>query len=272
MHVGILVPVDENFENKVSIVKKIGFKSGQISIWDMSMYTKECAEHIQNICSDFDFEITSLWCGWSGPVDWYYPAMYTTLGLVPAWLRNQRMIDLMDGAAFGNLLGIEDIVTHIGYIPDNPLDENYIGIVNALTVIGTELKKNGQRLLFETGEELPVTLVQMMKATGLDNLGVNLDPANLILSGRANAVEALNYFGPYFMRMHAKDALRPVPGELHGVEVPVGKGHANFPELIKILKSLGYDGEITIEREGVDDEIWIKDISEAKVYLEGLIG
>ena len=271
MRVGILVPWDEGFEERVGIVKNIGFRSGQVSIWDMSMYTNEGAEHLKNICADYDFEVTSLWCGWSGPVDWSYPGMYSTLGLVPAWLRNQRMIDLMDGAAFGNMLGIKDIVTHIGYIPDNPFDENYIAIVNALTVIGTELKKNGQRLLFETGEELPVTLVQMMKATGLDNLGVNLDPANLIQSGRANAVEALNYFGPYFMSMHAKDALRPEPGEPHGVEVPIGEGHANFPELIRILKSMGYAGEITIEREGVSDDVWKDDIAAAKYYLEGLI-
>jgi len=125
--------------------------------------------------------------------------------------------------------------------------------------------------LFETGEELPVTLVQMMKATGCDNLGVNLDPANLILTGRANAVDALNYFGPFLMGMHAKDALRPEPGEPHGEEVPIGKGHANFPELIRILKSMGYDGEITIEREGVSGEEWENDLAAAKTYLEGII-
>ena len=272
MHVGILVPWGSDFEEKVKKVKSLGFRSGQVSIWDMKAYTEDNAEKIKAVSAANDFEFTSLWCGWSGPVDWYYPGMYSTLGLVPVWLRNQRMIDLMNGAAFGRLLGIKDIVTHIGYIPDNPSDENYIGITNALHVIGTELKKYGQRLLFETGEELPVTLVQMMKATGLDNLGVNLDPANLILSGRANAVDALNYFGPFFMRMHAKDALRPEPGEPHGIEVPIGEGHANFPELINILKKIGYNDEITIEREGVDDDIWESDIAAAKAYLEGLIG
>ena len=271
MRVGILIPFGADFEEKVKKVRSIGFISGQVSIWDMSAYNVDNADKMKAICSANDFKVTSLWGGWSGPRDWTYPGMYTTLGLVPAWLRNQRMIDLMNGAAFGRLLGIKDIVTHIGYIPDSPFDENYIGITHALATIGSELKMHGQRLLFETGEELPVTLVQMMKETGLDNLGVNLDPANLILSGRANAVDALNYFGPYFMSMHAKDALRPKPGEPHGIEVPVGEGHANFPELINIIKKLGYDGEITIEREGVDDEVWEADIAAAKTYLEKLI-
>jgi len=272
MRVGILVPGEGDFAAKIKKVRSIGFRSGQVSIWDMSLYTEAFAEKMKAICAENDFEIMSLWCGWSGPVDWTYPGMYATLGLVPAWLRNQRMNDLMNGAAFGCLLGIKDIVTHIGYIPDNPFCDDYLGVTNALSVIGTELKKHGQRLLFETGEELPVTLVQMMKATGLDNLGVNLDPANLTTSGRANAVDALTYFGPFLMGMHAKDGLRPKPGEAHGEEVPIGQGHANFPELIRILKEIGFDNDVVIEREGVSDDVWENDIAGAKAYLEALIG
>jgi len=274
MRVGILVPWDGDIgsiEPKIKKVRSMGFCCGQISIWNISAYTEDTARILKTVCADNGFEITSLWCGWSGPVDWYYPGMYTTLGLVPAWLRNHRMNDLLEGAWFGRLLGVKDIVTHIGYIPDNPFDENYQGILNTLKAIGSELHKYGQRFLFETGEELPVTLVQMMKKTGLDNLGVNLDPANLILSGRANAVEALTYFGTYLMGMHAKDAVRPEPGEAFGEEVPIGKGHANFPELINIMKKIGYDGDIVIEREGVSEDIWEDDVAAAKAYLEGLI-
>ena len=271
MRVGILVTGEGDIEGKIRKVKSVGFDFGQISVWDMSLHSEEYAQKIKAICAANNFEVTSLWCGWSGPVDWTYPGMYSTLGLVPAWLRERRMNDLMDGADLGRLLGIRDIVTHIGYIPDNPFDENYIGITEALTVIGTKLKRNGQRLLFETGEELPVTLIQMIKATGLDNLGVNLDPANLTMSGRANAVEALIYFMPYLMNMHAKDGLRPADGEPSGVEVPIGRGHANFPELIRILKENRYDGEIVIEREGVAEDVWEEDVVMAKAYLEGLI-
>ena len=271
MRVGILVPWGGNFEANVKKARAIGFACGQVSIWDMQFYTEENAKKLKNICDGCGFEVTSLWCGWSGPVDWTYPGCYATLGLVPAWLRSQRVADLLRGAEFGRLLGVRDVVTHIGFIPDNPFDEGYIAITEALKVIGREMKKHGQRLLFETGEELPVTLVQMIKATGLDNLGVNLDPANLIMSGRANAVDALEYFAPYFMNMHAKDGLRPAPGAAEGVEVPIGKGHADFPGLFGVLKKIGYAGEIIIEREGVSDDVWAGEIAAAKAYLEGLL-
>ena len=272
MRIGIVVPWEGDIEVKIKKLASLGFRYGQVSIWDMPLYTEENAGMLKALCAKYKFEIVSLWCGWSGPVDWSYPGMYSTLGLVPVWLRNQRMIDLINGAAFGRLLGIRDIVTHIGYIPDNPYCDDYIGITGALGVIGSELKKYGQRLLFETGEELPVTLVQMMKATGLNNLGVNLDPSNLITSGRANAVDALNYFVPFLMGMHAKDGVRPEKGEPYGMQVPLGKGHANFPELIKILKTVGYDGDVIIEREGVSASEWEYDIAAAKEYLEKLIG
>ena len=272
MRVGIMIGWEDDFEGSVKKARSQGFKCGQVSVWDMSAYTEANAARFKAACAGNGFDVTSLWCGWSGPVDWSYPGMYSTLGLVPAWLRSRRVDDLLKGAEFGRLVGIRDIVTHIGYIPDNPFDSDYIGVTDALKLIGGVLKNHGQRLLFETGEELPVTLVAMMKATGLDNLGVNLDPANLIMSGRANAADALGYFMPRLMGMHAKDALRPAPGEPYGMEVPIGQGHANFPELVKILKDGGYAGDITIEREGVEGGEWEKDVAAAKAYLEGLIG
>jgi sugar phosphate isomerase/epimerase len=271
MRVGILIPYGDDFEAKVKKVRSLGFVSGQVSFWDMTCYTESEAAKIKAICTAEGFTITAIWCGWSGPVDWTYPGMYSTLGLVPVWMRGLRMNDLLNGGAFGRMLGIKDIVTHIGYIPDNPFDENYIAIVNALTVIGKEFKKHGQRLLFETGEELPVTLTQMMKATGLDNLGVNFDPANLISSGRANAVDALTLLIPRLMGMHAKDALPPVGDSPRGGEVPIGQGRANFPALFQLMKDNGYDGDVTIEREDVDDVTWEKDITAAKAYLEKLL-
>jgi len=270
MRVGIMIGWEDDFEGSVKKARSQGFKCGQVSVWDMSAYTEANAARFKAACAGNGFDVTSLWCGWSGPADFEH--RHSTSGLVPAWLRNRRMEELLKGAEFARLVGIKDIVTHIGYVPDNPFDTDFLGVTDALRHIGGELKYHGQRLLFETGEELPVTMSAMMKAAGLDNLGVNFDPANLIMSGFANAADALRYLMPSLMGMHAKDALRPAPGEPYGMEVPIGQGHANFPELVKILKDGGYAGDITIEREGVEGGEWEKDVAAAKAYLEGLIG
>jgi sugar phosphate isomerase/epimerase len=84
---------------------------------------------------------------------------------------------------------------------------------------------------------------------GLDNVGVNLDPANLVLYGKANPVDSLDVFGQYVEGMHAKDGLYPTNGRELGKEVPLGEGKVDFPVLIERLKGYGFKGPITIERE-----------------------
>ncbi|MFO8212519.1 hypothetical protein R2K36_34225, partial [Pseudomonas aeruginosa] len=78
--------------------------------------------------------------------------------------------------------------THVGFLPENPHDPMYAGLIDALREVAQHLKKNGQYLLFETGQETPVAILRAMEDIGTGNLGVNLDTGNLILYGKANPV------------------------------------------------------------------------------------
>ena len=132
------------------------------------------------------------------------------------------------------------------------------------------MKANGQYFLFETGQETPVTLLRTIEDIGTDNLGINLDPANLILYGKANPVDALDVFGKYVRDVHAKDGLYPTDGKHLGRETPLGEGKVDFPRLIAKLREVGYDGSLTIERE-ISGEQQLKDILRGKALLEELI-
>ena len=132
------------------------------------------------------------------------------------------------------------------------------------------MKKNGQNLLFETGQETPVVLLRLFEEIDTGNLFLNLDPANLILYGKANPVDALDVFGDYVRGVHAKDGLYPTNGRELGHEVKVGEGKANFPALLKGLKEHGFDGSLTIERE-ISGEQQLIDIKETQEYLNNLI-
>lgn len=167
-------------------------------------------------------------------------------------------------------LGITDVATHMGFIPENPRDPNYAGFLNATRVIADHLKGNNQYLLFETGQETPVAMLRVFEDSGCENLGVNLDTANLILYGKANPVDALDVFGKYVRNLHAKDGLYPTNGHDLGKEVRIGEGKVDFPKLFARLKELGYDGPVTIERE-ITGEEQLKDIMDAKEYLEKAI-
>ena len=135
-------------------------------------------------------------------------------------------------------------------------------------------KENGQNFLFETGQETHVTLKRAIqdieKAVGKGNEGINLDPANLIMYGKANPVDALEVFGEYVMGIHGKDGKYPTDGHHLGDEVPLGQGKVNYSAFIAKLKEIGYQGDITIERE-ISGEEQKKDIRMAKELLDKLI-
>ena len=92
-------------------------------------------------------------------------------------------------------------------------------------------------------------MLRCFEKVGMDNLGVNLDTANVILYGKANPVDALDVFGKYVMNIHAKDGLYPTNGHDLGREVRIGDGKVDFQALFKKLHELGYDSYVTIERE-----------------------
>ncbi|MBQ5837970.1 MAG: sugar phosphate isomerase/epimerase, partial [Clostridia bacterium] len=201
---------------------------------------------------------------------WNFYEGQKNLGLVPPEYREMRIKNLCDGADFAKKLGVENVVTHMGFIPENPNDPEFVPFCNAVKRVADHLKENDQWLLFETGQETPVTMLRCFETAGADNLGVNLDTANLILYGRANPVDALDVFGKYVRNLHAKDGMYPVNGHDLGKETAIGQGKVDFYGVIKGLHELGYDGYITIERE-ISGEQQAKDILAAKEYLGSII-
>ena len=149
--------------------------------------------------------------------------------------------------------------------------EDYPHLIEAIRDVAEYCKANGQTLMFETGQETPVTLKRVIEDVGTGNLGINLDPANLILYGKGNPVDALDVFGEYVCDIHAKDGRYPTNGRDLGCETVVGEGKVNFPAFVAKLKEIGYDRTMIIERE-IWGEQQIKDIKKTKTYLEELIG
>jgi L-ribulose-5-phosphate 3-epimerase len=271
MNIGICVIHKEvSIEQSFAQMNLLGFKHCQLISWNGELWTDEEADKINNACMKFGITITAFWCGWSGPAVWDFYDGQETLGLTPIAYRFARMQDLMNGSDFAKKINVKDVITHAGFIPENPHDQNYHGLIASLKVIVNHFRNNGQYFLFETGQETPVTLLRAIEDIGLNNIGINLDPANLIIYGKANPVDALDVFGKYVRGIHAKDGFYPVGGRNLGREVAIGEGKVDFSALIATLFNLKYDGSITIERE-IEGEQQIKDILNGKKYLEEII-
>lgn len=271
MRLGVLVELkDGEIAKKIKSVAEMGFSSCQVCAWDHSLFTDEVAEIINSACAEYGVSISTFWCGWSGPAVWNFYEGPKTLGVVPREHRAYRVEELMRGSDFAAKLGATQMATHVGFIPEVPDTEDYRELVLALRQVATRCRENGQYFMFETGQETPVTLLRTIEEIGLDNLGINLDPANLILYGKANPIDALRIIGKYVRDVHAKDGTYPTDGKHLGRETVVGEGHVNYPAFITALKDIGYDGALTIERE-ISGEEQIRDILLTKTYLEGLI-
>ncbi len=266
----VTLSVPEQLAASLSVLRENGFDSCQLMAWEPALWTEENAVRTKELLQEYGVTVSAFWCGWEGPKVWDFYDGQLTLGLVPPEYRAQRIRNLCDGADFARLLGITDVVTHMGFIPENPNDPNFGSFCVAVRTVAEHLKENGQFLLFETGQESPVTLLRCFERVGCDNLGVNLDTANLILYGKANPVDALDVFGRYVRNLHAKDGLYPVNGHDLGRETRIGEGKVDFRALFVRLHELGYDAYVTIERE-ISGGQQLLDILDAKAYLERLI-
>ncbi len=273
MNVGVAVIYDgslADLEKKLKDSTERGFHHCQLMCWVPALFTDENAVAIKGYLEKYDMTVTAFWCGWEGPQVWDFYDGPLTLGLLPETYRAARLKNLLDGADFAKKLGVTDVISHMGFLPENPNDPDFPAMAATLRYLANHMKKNDQYLLFETGQETPTAMLRMFEKIGTDNLGVNLDPANLIMYGKSNPVDALDVFGKYVRGVHAKDGKYPSNGQYLGPEVPLGQGKVNFPALIKGLHELGYDGSFTIEREIAGDQ-QIKDILVAKQMLEEII-
>ena len=258
-----------DFDEKFAKLVEMELNCCQLCTFDVRSYTDENVEKIKAAAEKYDIEVTAIWAGWDGPCVWNFYDGPATIGIVPAAYRDSRIKQLKAGADFAYKLGVTDIITHCGFIPENPYDPDFIGVVGALKHLCNYIKPRGQWFLFETGQETPVTILRCIEEVGTGNLGVNLDTANLILYGKGNPVDALSVFGQYVRNTHCKDGFYPTGGRSLGKETKVGTGKANYPVLMKKFKEIGYTGPFVIERE-ISGEQQRLDIIETRDYIRNL--
>ncbi len=264
--IGVLVNWEGDFRAKFRQLREMELDCCQICCWKMDGYTDEKAKEIREAVAETGVTVTALWAGWGGPREWNLTGGPQTLGLVPAEYRASRLQDLKNASDFAEKIGVSDIITHVGFLPEVPCDPTFDAVVKTLQELCEYIEPRGQYFLFETGQETPMTMLRAIEWIGHKNVGVNFDTANLIIYGKANSLDALELLGPYVRNLHIKDADFPIDGMTLGKEVPLGQGRANIPACIKKLEEIGYKGPWIMERE-ISGERQIKDICAGRDML-----
>jgi len=248
MDIGIVLGYDESLEQNFKWCMDNNIGTCQLGV-SPDDQTQTEADKIKALCDKYNMRITALVGICTGPGEYNFHNGPVTLGLVPPAYRAMRLQQLEGCARFAKMLGVTDICTHLGFIPENPSDTLYVEFIAAVRNLTNYFRTKGIYLNMETGQETPVTLLRVINDVGADNLGINFDPANLLMYGKANPVDALSIIGPYIRGVHGKDGEYPTDSVSLGVEKPLGEGRVNIEVFIKALHETGYKGAITIERE-----------------------
>jgi sugar phosphate isomerase/epimerase len=256
-------------EAELKKAHELSLPTCQMACWQRDLLNDDMAERLIAASREYQVEVTTIWTGLPGPAIWNFTEGPTTIGLVPEERRAERVATLKEGADFAVRVGVSTITTHVGFIPESPSNPLYPGLIDALAEVVGYCRTRGIIFCFETGQETPTTLLRVIEDLGMDNVGVNLDPANLLMYGKANPVDALDTIGTFVVGVHAKDGEYPTNGRQLGVEKPLGEGRVNFPVLIPKLKALGYAGALTIERE-ISGPQQIEDIKRGIELLSAL--
>jgi sugar phosphate isomerase/epimerase len=172
------------------------------------------------------------------------------------WERNRAHADAVADLAAAHEI---DLVTfHAGFLPESPDDPERQRMLDRLWSIGRIFDAKGRRLGLETGQETAKTLLGVLdelQSMGCDNIGVNLDPANMLLYGTGDPVKALVKLIGRVVQVHIKDA---VPGEAPGQwgsELAVNRGAVDWGAFLEVLRKADRAIPMAIEREAGDARV-----------------
>jgi sugar phosphate isomerase/epimerase len=251
-------------------VASFGMSTCQMSVPPGEWWSKERIELIRRTAEEKEIKITSLICGFKGESYRDIPTIKRTVGLLNPATRGKRVLKVLSYSDFALELEVEIIQAHIGFIPEDTSDPDYKRLVLALQKIADYCKENNQSFTLETGQEKALVLSKFIEDVNRLNLGVNFDPANMLVYDADDPIKALDILGKYVIGVHCKDGKRPErKGEL-GKEYPLGEGDVGIEKFIDKLRKIGYAGHLTIERE-ISGEKQIRDILKAKGLLQKLV-
>jgi sugar phosphate isomerase/epimerase len=271
MALGLLVSPFGAPEATIRRVHDLGFSNCFLSLDGyIGGFTPAIASQMKDLLQKYEVIATTVEVVGPPPLEWNFLRGPSTIGLVPPATRAARIDALRQASDFAKLLGVSQVQTHCGFIPEDPADALYPGTVEAIHTVAQHCHENGQYFLMETGQETPTTVSRMIRDVGLPNLAVGLDTANLILYGKANPVDAVDILGPHVRSIHAKDGKWPTDPSQLGEEVLIGKGLVDFRAVFTRLHRIGYQGAVTIERETSGPQ-QIEDVRQEKQYLENIL-
>lgn len=272
--IGVFTSVDAGLGVHLDVAKDLGIPTVQIHAPHKQTRTAAHAEAFLGKLKAAGITLTCVFCGFDGESYADIATTARTVGLVPQATRAARLAELTEISDFAQVLGCGAVGLHIGFVPSDRSSTDYKDLVSATRDLLDHVNGNSQNVHLETGQESADHLLDFIHDVARDNLFINFDPANMILYGSGEPIEALRKVGHLVRSVHCKDAKwapEAVRGTGWGQEVALGEGDVGMETYLRTLLELGYTGPLTIEREIPQDPVRQKaDIGKAVSLLTSL--
>jgi L-ribulose-5-phosphate 3-epimerase len=191
-----------------------------------------------------------------------------TGGILPddCWPANRERF--VRAAQITAALGVRWLTMHAGFLEsDDPVVARCLRA--RLVELADTAAQRGLGLLLETGQETAECLAGLLEELKHPALGVNFDPANMILYDKGDPVAAVHRLAPWIKHIHIKDARRTRQPGTWGTEVPWGDGEVGAEAFLRALKAVGFMGTLAIEREAGKDRLGDIQLAAARLATAG---
>ena len=254
MELGLIFWAEGKPATLLAQMKGFGLRAGQMGVPPGMACTAAVAEEWAAALEAEGVSLNGAVCAYAGEDYASLERVHATVGFTALGYCAERVARTKEVAGFAARLGLTALSCHIGFMPEDVGSAMYAELLEVARELCDACAAQGQAFVLETGQESARTLLRFLGDVGRENLKVNFDPANMILYGSGDPIEALELLGAHVLSVHCKDGRSPTAEGMLGAECALGDGEVDFPAFLRVLKRLGYQGLLTIEREEPDAE------------------
>ncbi|MGH9573856.1 MAG: sugar phosphate isomerase/epimerase family protein, partial [Candidatus Acidiferrales bacterium] len=191
--IGVLFWPTPDPQEILPVVESFGIRCAQLGVnggLDLGV-----APAWKKALANANLRVTTVCAAYKGEDYADIPTVERTVGFIPADTRSEREQRTLQVSDFAAQVGAKGIATHIGFVPHDPLHPNYVAVRELVRRICDHAAKHNQTFALETGQEAAPVLLDFIRDVNRPNLGINFDPANMILYGTGDPIEALGILG-----------------------------------------------------------------------------
>ncbi len=249
MELGLVFWAEQDAETALLQLRAFGLRAGQLGVPPAMQCGPAAVEGWRKVLEKHPVYLSTAVCAYAGEDYASLDQVHRTVGFTAPGYAAERLARTREVAAFAAQLGIPAISCHLGFIPTDQASPIYRNLLKIARDVCDTCQVHGQNFVLETGQESAATLLAFLRDADRTNLRINFDPANMILYGSGDPLQALERLHANVVSVHCKDGRSPTAMGRLGEECALGEGEVDFPAFLAMLRKIGYQGLLTVERE-----------------------